>query len=69
MYQVYFDNDCYYLSKSFKTRWKFNKGRRNGYFHFYKGYMVKLYQSASKSYVHLDRLKINDSGMFFYLDD
>ena len=64
LYHVEFDTNCYYLSKLFKTRWKFNKGRRNGYFHFYKRYMVKLYRSTSKSYVHLDRLKINDSGIY-----
>ena len=66
LYQVNFDSCCYDKSKSFKTKWKFNKGIRTGYLHFYYRYMVKLYQSATKRYVHLDRLKINDSGMFFY---
>ena len=64
LYQVAFDSWCYYKSQSFKTRWKFNKGKRNGYLHFNRGYMVKLYRSATKMYVHLDKLKINDSGMF-----
>ena len=61
LYQVNFDSLCYYKSKSFKTKWKFNKGSRKGYFYDNSGYMEKLYRSATKRYVHLDKLKINDS--------